>query len=81
VPDCPRRIFAERFDGVLARCAPRTDDATELLTAFALPGRRRRFTFGKRTATGMRKDCSSNTLAAWQLISVAFLIRRPDCSR
>ena len=36
VPDCPRKIFAERFDGVLARYARRTDDATELLTAFAL---------------------------------------------
>lgn len=36
VPDCPRKIFAERFDGVLARYARRTNDATELLTAFAL---------------------------------------------
>src|SRR5215831_1146249 len=36
VPDCPRQIFAERFDGVLARYARRTDEATELLTAFAL---------------------------------------------
>jgi transposase len=36
VPDCTRRIFAERFDGVLARYARRTDEATELLTAFAL---------------------------------------------
>ena len=36
VPDCPREIFAERFDGVLARYARRTNDATELLTAFAL---------------------------------------------
>ena len=37
MPDCPRQIFAERFDGVLARYARRTDEATELLTAFALP--------------------------------------------
>lgn len=36
VPDCPRRIFAERFDGVLARYARRTDSTTELLTTFAL---------------------------------------------
>jgi transposase len=36
VPDCPRQIFAERFDGVLACYARRTDEATELLTAFAL---------------------------------------------
>jgi transposase len=36
VPACPRQIFAERFDGVLARYARRTNDATELLTAFAL---------------------------------------------
>src|SRR6266851_7307955 len=36
VPECPRQIFAERFDGVLARYARRTNDATELLTAFAL---------------------------------------------
>ena len=36
VPACPRRIFAERFDGVLARYARRTDEATELLTVFAL---------------------------------------------
>ncbi len=36
VPDCPREIFAERFDGVLAHYARRTFDTTELLTAFAL---------------------------------------------
>jgi transposase len=36
VPECPRKIFAERFDGVLAHYARRTDEATELLTAFAL---------------------------------------------
>ena len=35
-PSCPRRIFAERFDGALPRYARRTDDATELLTTFAL---------------------------------------------
>jgi transposase len=34
--DCPRRIFAERFDGVLARYARRTNGTTELVTAFAL---------------------------------------------
>ena len=33
---CPRKIFAERFDGALARYARRTDDASELLTTFAL---------------------------------------------
>ncbi len=33
---CSRRIFAERFDGALARYARRTNDATELLTTFAL---------------------------------------------
>ncbi|MBV9893957.1 MAG: transposase family protein [Chloroflexi bacterium] len=33
---CPRRIFAERFDGAQARYARRTNDATELLTTFAL---------------------------------------------
>ncbi len=32
---CSRRIFAERFDGALARYARRTNDATELLTTFA----------------------------------------------
>jgi transposase len=36
VPDCPREIFSERFDGVLAHYARRTDDATELLISFAL---------------------------------------------
>lgn len=36
VADCPREIFAERFDGVLAHYARRTLDTTELLTAFAL---------------------------------------------
>lgn len=33
---CSRRIFAERFDGALARYARRTNSATELLTSFAL---------------------------------------------
>jgi transposase len=36
VPECPRRIFAERFDGVLARYARRTNCTTDLLTTFAL---------------------------------------------
>ena len=36
VPECPRAIFAERFDGVLARYARRTNGTTELLTSFAL---------------------------------------------
>jgi transposase len=36
VPDCPREIFAERFDGVLAHYARRTGGTTELLAAFAL---------------------------------------------
>jgi transposase len=36
VPACPRKIFAERFDGALARYARRTDATTELLTTFAL---------------------------------------------
>jgi transposase len=35
-PGCPRRIFAERFDGVLAAHARRTDGATRLLLTFAL---------------------------------------------
>src|SRR5947209_12352459 len=35
-PGCSRRIFAERFDGALARYARRTNDATELLATFAL---------------------------------------------
>src|SRR5438067_1633491 len=35
-PSCPRKIFAERFDGALARYARRTNSATELLTTFAL---------------------------------------------
>jgi transposase len=33
---CSRKIFAERFDGALARYARRTTGATELLTTFAL---------------------------------------------
>src|SRR6266446_641061 len=33
---CPRKIFAERFDGALARYTRRTDGTTELLTTFAL---------------------------------------------
>src|SRR5437588_3466612 len=36
VPSCPRKIFAERFDGVLAHYARRTNGTTELLTTFAL---------------------------------------------
>src|SRR5919199_2777236 len=35
-PSCPRKIFAERFDGALARYARRTDGTTELLTTFTL---------------------------------------------
>jgi transposase len=35
-PGCPRKIFAERFDGALATYARRTDGATELLQTFAL---------------------------------------------
>src|SRR5712691_6317543 len=35
-PTCPRKIFAERFDGELARYARRTHGTTELLTTFAL---------------------------------------------
>ncbi len=35
-PTCPRKIFAERFDGALARYARRTNGTTELLTTFAL---------------------------------------------
>jgi transposase len=35
-PTCPRKIFAERFDGALARYARRTTGTTELLTTFAL---------------------------------------------
>jgi transposase len=35
-PTCSRRIFAERFDGALARYARRTNGATDLLTTFAL---------------------------------------------
>ena len=35
-PMCPRKIFAERFDGALARYARRTDATTDLLTTFAL---------------------------------------------
>jgi Transposase len=35
-PSCPRKIFAERFDGALARYARRTDGTTERLTTFAL---------------------------------------------
>ena len=36
VSTCPRRIFAERFDGALARYARRTNGTTDLLTTFAL---------------------------------------------
>ena len=35
VPDCPREIFAKRFDGVLAHYARRTHETTDLLTTFA----------------------------------------------
>src|SRR3979490_3212840 len=35
-PSCPRKIFAERFDGALARYARRTDVADDLLKTFAL---------------------------------------------
>src|SRR5258708_10824184 len=35
-PNCSRKIFAERFDGALARYARRTDGTTDLLTTFAL---------------------------------------------
>jgi hypothetical protein len=33
---CPRKIFAERFEGLLARFARRTNDVTELLVEFGL---------------------------------------------
>jgi Transposase len=36
VPTCPRKIFAERFEGALARYARRTVVADELLKSFAL---------------------------------------------
>jgi transposase len=36
VPACPRKIFAERFDGALARYARRTTGTTGLLITFAL---------------------------------------------
>jgi len=35
-PNCSRKIFAERFDGALARYARRTDGTSDLLTTFAL---------------------------------------------
>src|SRR6266851_3912064 len=35
-PSCSRRIFAERFDGELARYARRTNGTTDLLTTLAL---------------------------------------------
>src|SRR3977135_2930894 len=35
-PTCPRKIFAEGFDGALARYAHRTAVADDLLTTFAL---------------------------------------------
>lgn len=35
-PGCPRRIFAERFDGALAARARRTDGVTRLLVTFVL---------------------------------------------
>jgi hypothetical protein len=35
-PSCPRKIFAERFDGALAAYARRTSGTTELLVTFAL---------------------------------------------
>src|SRR5918911_5664660 len=34
-PSCPRKIFAERFEGLLPRYARRTEDVTRLLLAFA----------------------------------------------
>src|SRR5207245_5938786 len=34
-PSCPRKIFAERFTGLLPRYARRTEEATGLLLAFA----------------------------------------------
>src|SRR5216683_1506015 len=34
-PACPRKIFAERFTGLLPRYARRTEEATGLLLAFA----------------------------------------------
>src|SRR5829696_5358656 len=34
-PSCPRRVFAERFPGLLARYARRTEAATQLLLAMA----------------------------------------------
>jgi hypothetical protein len=37
VTTTPRKIFAERFDGALARYAHRTAVADDLLTTFALP--------------------------------------------
>src|SRR5437016_4169849 len=36
VPTCPRKIFAERFDGQLAHYARRTSGTAELLATFAL---------------------------------------------
>src|SRR5258708_21777512 len=33
-PTCPRKIFAERFDGALARYARRTDATIDLVTTF-----------------------------------------------
>src|SRR5438309_101462 len=33
--NCPRKIFAESFTGLLPRYAPRTQEATRLLLAFA----------------------------------------------
>src|SRR5215203_5840916 len=33
---CSRRMFAERFDGAVAHYARRSNDATDLLTTFAL---------------------------------------------
>jgi transposase len=35
-PSCPQKIFAERFDGVLAPYARRTHEASQLLLALAL---------------------------------------------
>lgn len=34
-PTCPRKVFAERFEGLLARDARRTEAATQLLLAIA----------------------------------------------
>jgi hypothetical protein len=61
VPTCPRKIFAERFDGELARYARRTNGTTDLLTTFACrlaaPPRTSR---ARVTATRLPADTSSD---------------------